>query len=423
VLAWTLVREGEGDPLAARARELSSQVALRLDRRGKSNADGEKPLQMRARRWELQVQDPSASAPNDKHKSSRSECPRSSHMSLQSSFDWLDIAPRSSRGTESACWATLLAETLQQLSAASDPLSLARAVMILRDWPAQETVAASLADRLRAAAPIRADGTMVLPSGLAEDRAARSMVMAALVQARKLGTVNPDTAAGAAKMWARLMLDRDASGGYGSAQATRLAVQALLDADAVPTSPAAVRWTELSGAGHVLAQGSVNLSAKGASTLTLSSATTRVRLETASASVIARVERPLFRSFLQPPNPASSPLHIAVAVPKASMAEGLASLQISLRHELDRQVPVFVRIPLPPGASLAEPVSHVRQVQGALYIRTTLDSDALPRVLSVPLRLALSGLVTMPEATARIDDDDVAPAHAAALPMVIAPSW
>jgi hypothetical protein len=106
---------------------------------------------------------------------------------------------------------------------------------------------------------------------------------------------------------------------------------------------------------------------------------------------------------------------------KPLVADGTALMQVSLRHELGRPVSVVVRIPLPPGASLADRVAGVRQVQGALYMRTSLDSDSLPRVSVIPLRFALSGTVTLPEATARIDDDEVALARTPARPLAITP--
>jgi hypothetical protein len=82
----------------------------------------------------------------------------------------------------------------------------------------------------------------------------------------------------------------------------------------------------------------------------------------------------------------------------------------------------MVRLPLPPGASLAAPVDGLRQVQGALYLRTTLDADPLPRVFSIPLHFALSGSVLLPEVVARIDDEEFPPAYAPARPLVIRPN-
>lgn len=106
-------------------------------------------------------------------------------------------------------------------------------------------------------------------------------------------------------------------------------------------------------------------------------------------------------------------------MPQSPSKEGLGSVQVNLRHNLDRSVSIMVRIPLPPGAMLAEKIANTWQVQGAIYVRTSLDSDSLPRVIPIPLRFTLSGTVTMPEATARVTDDEVAPARAPARPLTI----
>jgi hypothetical protein len=94
-------------------------------------------------------------------------------------------------------------------------------------------------------------------------------------------------------------------------------------------------------------------------------------------------------------------------------------MQVSLRHDLDRSVSIMVRIPLPPGAVLAEKIANVWQVQGAIYARTSLDSDPLPRVIPIPLRFTLSGTVALPEATAHVADDEIPPARAPARPLTI----
>jgi hypothetical protein len=95
-------------------------------------------------------------------------------------------------------------------------------------------------------------------------------------------------------------------------------------------------------------------------------------------------------------------------------------MQVTLVHDVGRRVPVVVRIPLPPGAMLAEKSEGLSQVQGAIYLRTSLESDSLPRVLSIPLRFGMAGTVTMPEVTARITDDELPVARAAARPLTIA---
>jgi hypothetical protein len=350
---------------------------------------------------------------------------------LVSKLDWLEATPRGDQGADRACWVAFGTSALQQLAATSDPLLLARAVLAVMDRPANAIVAGALVDRLRAAAPVRDDGTLVLPAAQAGDRAARTIVMAALVRARRLGNADRAAAAIAGRLSTRLLVERDAEGGYGSVQATRAAVRVLLESEggggggsggAAPASATvAVRWTEVRSDGRTGASGRVELARAGTASVPLGASVSAVRLQASSPGVIARLERPMLRSFLRPSDPTASPLALHVEAPAAPRAEGTAPLQVSLRHALGRPAPVVVRVPLPPGATLAEPIDGVRQIQGALYVRTSLDSDPLPRVIAVPLRFALAGRVTLPEATARIDDDDLPPARAPARPLHIQP--
>jgi hypothetical protein len=310
---------------------------------------------------------------------------------------------------------------------------LARAALAVRDRPGQAIVAGALVDRLRAAAPVRPDGTLVLPAAQADDRAARAIVMAALVRTGKLGGAAVGAAGGSssssssssanlARVWPRLLVERDAGGGFGSAQATRLVVPALLEADPPGGAPAAVRWTEIARDGRAGAQGQIVLGPAGSAAIALPATAAGVRVETSTPGVVARVERPALRSYRRPSEPGGGGvLHLEIDGPKAPIADGTSLLQLSLRHDLGRAAPVVVRIPLPPGAALAEPVANIRQVQGALYVRTTIDADPLPRVIAIPLRFALPGTVTWPEAIARIDDDELPPARAPARPLVIRP--
>jgi hypothetical protein len=220
-------------------------------------------------------------------------------------------------------------------------------------------------------------------------------------------------------LWSRLLVERDGKGGYGSAEATRQVVRALLETGGTSTSPAAIRYTELSAKGKPIAQRDLHLGADSTVTLQLSPDTTSVRVEGASRGLLARAQRPLFRSYFLPADPGTSPVHVDLTMPQSPSKDGLASLQVNLRHDLGRSTTLMVRIPLPPGAMLAEKVANMWQVQGAIYIRTSLDSDSLPRVIPIPLRFTLAGSVTMPEATARVTDDEVPPARAPARPLTI----
>jgi hypothetical protein len=339
-------------------------------------------------------------------------------MTLATRLDWLDVAPAGIRGTERSCWTAFLTSTLQQLSATSDPVVLARAVNAMRDGSGQAMVVGALADRLRAAVSVRPDGAVALPEA-AEDRASRSIALAALVRGARLGHADAATSAGAATLAARLLVERDAAGGYGSAQATCIVVRALLEASPASGQPATVRWTEMLGGRQQGAGGRVEVPGNRPVTIPLSAVATGVRVEVSAPGVVARIERPVLRSYRRPPDPGRTPLHVQIDGPSAPRSRGTAVLHLGLRHDLGRRATVMVRLPLPPGAALAEPVDGLRQVQGALYLRTTLDADPLPRVFSIPLRFALSGAVLLPEVTARIDDEELPPAYAAARPIVI----
>jgi hypothetical protein len=429
VRSWAIVRGGETDPLAVRARELAGLAAGRTEIYSKTGrgADHERPWLARAQLWA-----PASALSRPAHgEPPRGECPPSSVPDLTSKLDWLEVAPRAEQGAERACWTAFVTSALQQLAATNDPLLLADAVLAVGDRPASAIVAGALVDRLRAAAPVRPDGTLVLPAAEAGSRAARSMVMAALVRGRQLGNADGATAASAAKLGARLYAERDPEGGYGSIQATRAAVRALLEAEAgsggAPPGHVTVRWTEVSSDGRAGRTGSLDLAPSSTASVVLPAAASAsapaggLRVQTSSPGVVARLERPVLLSFRRPSDPAASRLSLEIVAPTAVVVGATAVLQVSLRHTLGRAVPVVVRVPLPPGATLAEPVDGVRQIQGALYVRTSLDSDPLPRVFAIPLRFSLPGTVTLPETTARIDDEDLPSARAPARPLVVRP--
>lgn len=430
IRTWAIVRGGESDPLAVRARAIAAQVAVWLGVHPRNDPDA--PSHARAQLWRTVALPPSPGddSPGEHARKASDECPPRS-PSLSASLEWLDGAPRAARGAEPACWAGFIGSTLQQLAGTSDPLQLARAVLAVVDRAGYAIVAGALADRLRAAAPVGPDGTLALPGGYAGDRASRSIVVAALVRARNLGggtagsATAPAIAAVAGRLWTRLLLDRDASGGYGSIQATRMVVPALLatsGASSAAMPAATVDWSEVARDGSIGPRHPLILGASAPLSVALSPTAAAVRIESSPPGLIARIERAALRPFSRTTEATNGPLHLDVQIPRAPRAGATASLQISVHHDLGRRVPVVVRVPLPPGAVLAEPVEGVRQVQGALYVSTQLDSDPLPRVVEIPLRFGLSGTVMFPEAVGRIDDDELPPTRAPARPLAIAES-
>ncbi len=427
IRTWAIVRGGESDPLAVRARTIAAQVANRLGAHSKHDPDA--PSKARAALWKAVALPPSPGddAPAYLRRKSTDDCPPRVPP-LSASLEWLDGAPRVERGAEPACWAAFIGSTLQQLGGSSDPLQLARAVIAVDDRPGYAIVAGALADRLRAAAPVGPDGTLALPGGYVGDRASRSIVMAALVRARHLGAGAagsagaPAVEAAAGRMWIRLLVDREAGGGYGSTQATRIVLPALLatpGATAAAMAGATIDWSEVARDGSVGPRHRLTLGAAAPASVALSATAASVRIAASPPGLIARIERAALRPFSRTTEAANGPLHLDVKVPWTPRAGATAPLQISLHCDLGREVPVVVRVPLPPGAALAEPVTGVRQVQGALYVSMQLDSDPLPRVVEMPLRFGLPGTVTFPEAIGRIDDDELPPTRAPARPLAI----
>jgi hypothetical protein len=406
VRSWAIVRGGEGHALAVRSRDLGQQIEAIV---AAANDDG--PLTRRAQHW-APLADPDGKA-KQPHNAKQS-CPSEKPLNSATSLDWLEVAPRASQGTESACWASLRAATLNRLSTEEDPQMLARSVLVFAEQPEQAAVVAALAKRLSVMAPVRVDGTVVLPSHLAGNRAARSVVLVALARYGQWAKQDLRPA-----LWARLLTERDGNGGYGSAEATRYVIRGLLLNDAAIAPSSTIRYTELSDKGKALFQSTLDLGANRTVTVPLSAATARVRVE-ASSGVLVRAQRPLFRSFYRPVEDPTAPLHVDLTLPTAPAARSSADMHVTLVCDVGRRVPVVVRIPLPPGAMLAEKSEGLSQVQGAIYLRTSLESDSLPRVLSIPLRFGMAGTVTMPEVTARITDDELPVARAPARPLTIA---
>jgi hypothetical protein len=82
---------------------------------------------------------------------------------------------------------------------------------------------------------------------------------------------------------------------------------------------------------------------------------------------------------------------------------------------------VDARLPLPPGAALAEPVEGVRMLQGVLALRRSLDDSSLPAIVEVPVRFRLAGRMIVPEAHARLAFEEAPRAIAPARGLAVRP--
>jgi hypothetical protein len=114
-----------------------------------------------------------------------------------------------------------------------------------------------------------------------------------------------------------------------------------------------------------------------------------------------------------------SPVHVETTWPTALRRDSNGVLKVSLRHALGREAVIRARLPLPPGVSLAEEVTGVRQVQGALLITTAFTASADPTLIDIPLRFALAGKLTVPEGVAHLANEDAPIAYAPARPIVV----
>jgi hypothetical protein len=393
---WATVKQGDGSPLAARAAEIVGRARGRLAVFGA----GEWVVKSRLHTW----------VPREKGEPApRVECPPTdAHGDRQ--IPGLDAEPVPEGGSALACWDALVSSAVESATGGGDPVTLARAFLALAEHPHRAALAATLVDRLREKVSLRPSGAISLPEADAKDRASRAIVFAALLRGVRSGSPSP---APSDRLAAWIGVQRDADGGYGSALATREVVRALLEAGLEEQGTSRVRVT----AGSMRREVEVPPSAR--VEVTLDPADVSVRLDVQGPGVIARLERPVIRLWSRPPPSPESPLHLDVTWPADARAGMKSVVSVTVRHTRGKRTEVDVRLPLPPGASLAERVNGVRQVQGALAIRRALDGSGLATQIDLPVRFALAGRTTVPEARISVAHEEVPRAVAPARPLVV----
>ncbi|HEY8073659.1 MAG TPA: hypothetical protein VIF62_06115, partial [Labilithrix sp.] len=278
-------------------------------------------------------------------------------------------------------------------------------ILALADRPWRNAITASLVERLRRIVKLRPSGDIDAPA----DRAARAIVYAALLRAEKFGT----TTASAPTLAGRIAILRDVGGGYGSSSATLSVVRALLA-------------SQLEGHGttrvHVRAHGyerDVNVAESAVVSVPLPADALSVEVETEGPGVVARFERPVLRMWSRPPPAQESPVGIEVVWPADAHADGVGTLRVMLRHSLYDAHDIDARIPMPPGATLAAPTQGASQLQGAIFIRQSVDRGEA--VIEIPIRFALALRATVPEATARLARSPAPAAVAPSRALVVQP--
>lgn len=411
---WATAQRGERSPVALRAAEVARRAQGRLavyaenaSKLGGFGAPAPWATEARALAWRPTAE---AKSPQRRGKAA-STCPPKGSPTLAAGLDGVEAEPPPVGGSVESCWDAFVTDTVGAATAGGDPVAMARLVLAFADRPHRAPMTAMLVDRLREKVALGPRGAVALPGADSRDRASRAIVYAALLRASSAGT--PPSAPRSDTLAAWALVQRDSQGGYGSPLATRSVVRALLSwspADAKPTTVTVV-------AGSVRRE--VVVAPSGAIEVALDPKLTSVTVETHGPGVMARFELPMLRPWWQPPSDASAPARIDVVWPDRPKARATGTLRVSLRHSLGRPTTVDVRIPLPPGVTLAAPVKNVRQVQGTLALRVPLDASPLPMTLELPVRFAVSGKVTVPEARARLAFEDapraIAPARGIAI--------
>jgi hypothetical protein len=396
---WAVAQEGDGSPLAVRAAEISRRARGRLSGFGKGGGTTDWVVRSRIGLWV---------PPEEAEAKRRSTCPPDNDR--DDDLVMLDAEPPPESGVALSCWDALASATMEEVTRAGDAVSLARAVLAVAERPHRAALAATLVERLREKVALRPSGAITLPEGEARSRAARAVVYAALLRGARLGK---PSAAPPDRLAAWIAVQRDADGGYGSALATRSVVRALLAA--APEEKAPARVVVKSGA----LRREVEVPPSARVEVPLDAGAVAVDLEVTGPGVLARLERPVVRPWTRPPEAPESPLVVDATWPSDARTGRPGVLAVSVRHARGRATTADLRIPLPPGVSLAEPVAGVRQVQGVLLVRRSLDANGLPVQIDLPLRFGLAGRFTVPELEAVVAHAEEPRALAPARPLVV----
>jgi hypothetical protein len=408
--AWGLTRGGEEDPLVVRAATIQRRATGRLAAYVHLPGAPSHPA-ITARAAAFAAAGEAGALPKPK------ECPDDGLPGeLYASVDALDAEPPPLAGGVASCWDAFVSTVMDDVDRSGDPALTARALLALADRPHRAVRAHDTAQRLQALVGRTAHepgAAITLPPGESRDRGARATVYAGLVRA---ATLDRARAAELPRLVAAAAVQRDQGGGYGSSGATRAVVRAILAASPPPppSTTRVVARLVIDGAARDL-----EVPAAGVAALTLPEGAKALTID--AKGLIARLERPGMRPWTLPdPADPHGPLHAEVTWPADARAGRTGLLRVVVRDEATHAATVDVRLPLPPGVTLAEPLPNVRQVQGVLVIRRALAGGPLPTVVEVPIRFLLAGAVTVPEGQARYAFDAAPRALVPARPFSVA---
>jgi hypothetical protein len=319
----------------------------------------------------------------------RADCP----PSLQDRTDRiaaLELEPDAERGAIRACWDALATEVSASLSAGASALDLARAHLALFERAHRRDLAASIGAKLKE--KVRRS-SIVLENEEASSRSARAIVHAALLLSSR----------GDRDLVAGLLEQQSPQGDFGSAEATRDAIIALLSLEDSASRPIEVT-VEAPGRPAI----PIELAERSSTRFTLDPGTRSARVHMQEGGALVRLSQVVLRSWSKPPIERGD-LLVEAHWPEETRAKDRAVLRLSLQSRAPGTKSVEIRLPLPPGVSLAERVQGARQVQGELVFRTDLSPSAVSTLLELPIRAALAGTLTIPEGEAHFLDDETDP--------------
>jgi hypothetical protein len=405
VRAHAVATEGDGSKLGKRATETARAAAAKLFALANKDQPSAFSLFGRARVAGILTDEDSITG--------FAECPGSSaddDLPLMSLAAALDAEPTPLGGSVQDCWATFVVGAVNRVRDSDDAGAIARAVLALSSRPHRAAEARRMSDRLIALVSPTREGVISAPSGTT--RAGRALIYSALLVATD-PTKDP---AFRVSLFRWLMVQRDAEGSFGTAAATRGAIQALVR-DASYRAKNAAPETVVVDFGKAGKQ-EVTLAAGDRRALTVPPGASAVVVTSNGTGVLARMERDFLRPFDVAPMKSTSPVSVLVTWPTDVHAGRIGAMTVKVEAKSEARGSVEVKIPLPPGATLADSVAQVREVQGVLHV--TLPASGHSEV-EVPIRFTLGGTFTAPEPTARLREQQAEVAYDRARPLTVLP--
>ncbi len=357
-------------------------------------------------------------------------CPQTDALASRRAYAAaMDAEPQPKGGVVSDCWAVFAPTAVNQLLLVENPASLARAIVAYARRPHRRVELTSLSKKFFELVDPKNEGRISLAGS--PSRSDRALVYAAAL----LATDPNERKEFRTSMVKWLMVQRDASGSFGSGAATRAAVEAMVRESSYSKTSDLPLTVEVDfGEGGVK-----KVTLQSGEVLRLAVPDGATKLEVAGEGVLARLERDFLRSYDTAPQRGEPTAEIDVQWPTAppcstaktpsgstAAMEGcvqelragfVGTLRVSLSNAGLASSTIVAKVPLPPGVGLAGAIPGVHQVQGALYIVANNSGDLL-----IPLRFGLAGSFTVREATARVSDMQGDSGIARARPLVVKPN-